>query len=159
AAEGFSAIHGDEVKPRFKYAVNHRHRMKYPIVQMCRMLKVSRSGYYKYVKQMQHPAKDLELAEKIRAKQESSRRTYGYRRIKLCQPIWTHFLLRRISLKRSYLCIILKIVLGFLTIPSLSSQSFILRYPYVLLLDSCFARIFSASSRSFAGCCICLTYL
>ena len=41
------------------------------------------SGYYKYVKQMQHPAKDLELAEKIRAKQESSRRTYGYRRIKL----------------------------------------------------------------------------
>lgn len=57
--------------------------MKYPIVQMCRMLKVSRSGYYKYVKQMQHPVKDLELAEKIRVKQESSRRTYGYRRIKL----------------------------------------------------------------------------
>ena len=51
--------------------------MKYPIVQMCRMLKVSRSGYYKYVKQMQHSAKDLQLAEKIRAKQESSRRTYG----------------------------------------------------------------------------------
>ena len=71
------------MKPGFKYAVIHRHRMKYPIVQMCRMLKVSRSGYYKYVKQMQHPAKDLELAEKIRAKQESSRRTYGYRRIKL----------------------------------------------------------------------------
>ena len=50
---------------------------------MCRILQVSRSGYYKYVKQMQHPAKDLELAEKIRVKQESSRRTYGYRRIKL----------------------------------------------------------------------------
>ena len=47
------------------------------------MLQVSRSGYYKYVKQMQQPAKDLELAEKIRKKQESSRKTYGYRRIKL----------------------------------------------------------------------------
>ena len=66
-----------------------------------------------------------------------------------CQPIWTHFLLRRISLKRSYLCIILKIVLGFLTIPSLSSQSFILRYPYVLLLDSCFAESFLAKFQIF----------
>ena len=47
------------------------------------MLQVSRSGYYKYVKQMQRPAKDLELAEKIRKKQESIRKTYGYRRIKL----------------------------------------------------------------------------
>lgn len=47
------------------------------------MLQVSRSGYYKYVKQMHRPAKDLELAEKIRKKQGSSRKTYGYRRIKL----------------------------------------------------------------------------
>ena len=71
------------MKPAFKYAVIYRHRGKYSVGQMCRILQVSRSGYYKYVKQMQHPAKDLELAEKIRAKQESSRRTYGYRRIKL----------------------------------------------------------------------------
>ena len=71
------------MKPAFKYAVICRHRGKYSVGQMCRILQVSRSGYYKYVKQMQHPAKDLELAEKIRVKQESSRRTYGYRRIKL----------------------------------------------------------------------------
>ena len=71
------------MKPAFKYAVICRHCGKYSVGQMCRILQVSRSGYYKYVKQMQHPAKDLELAEKIRVKQESSRRTYGYRRIKL----------------------------------------------------------------------------
>ena len=71
------------MKPAFKYDVICRHRGKDSVGQMCRILQVSRSGYYKYVKQMQHPAKDLELAEKIRVKQESSRRTYGYRRIKL----------------------------------------------------------------------------
>ena len=37
---------------------------------MCQFFEVSRSGYYKYVKQLVHPQKDFELAEKIRAKQE-----------------------------------------------------------------------------------------
>jgi len=71
------------VKPNFKYAVIHRHCEKYPIKEMCCFFEVSRSGYYKYLKQLKYPAKDFELAEKIRAKQETCRRTYGYRRMKL----------------------------------------------------------------------------
>ena len=50
---------------------------------MCRFFEVSRSGYYKYVKHLGQEAKDFELSEKIRAKQNSCHRTYGYRRMKL----------------------------------------------------------------------------
>lgn len=71
------------MKPRFKYAVICQHRERYSVTEMCRFFKVSRSGYYKYLKQLKHPAKDFELVEKIRAKQETCRRTYGYRRMKL----------------------------------------------------------------------------
>ena len=71
------------MKPNFKYAVIHRHCERYPIKEMCCFFKVSRSGYYKYLKHIEHPAKDFKLAEKIRAKQETCRRTYGYRRMKL----------------------------------------------------------------------------
>lgn len=70
------------MKPNFKYAVIHRHRECYPLKQMCQFFEVSRSGYYKYVKQLVHPQKDFELAEKIRAKQEVCQKTYGYRRMK-----------------------------------------------------------------------------
>lgn len=48
---------------------------------MCRFFKVSRSGYYDYVKRMDTPARDLPLSEKIRECQESCGKTYGYRRI------------------------------------------------------------------------------
>ena len=48
---------------------------------MCRFFKVSRSGYYDYVKRMDMPAKDLSLAEKIRECQEQCSKTYGYRRV------------------------------------------------------------------------------
>ena len=50
---------------------------------MCCFFEVSRSGYYKYLKKLEHSAKDFELAEKIRVKQETCRKTYGYRRMKL----------------------------------------------------------------------------
>ena len=50
---------------------------------MFQFFEVSRSGYYKYVNQLEHPAKDSELAETIRTKQESCKKTYGYRRMKL----------------------------------------------------------------------------
>ena len=53
---------------------------------MCRFFKVSRSGYYDYVKRMDIPAKDLPLAEKIKECQEKCGRTYGYRRV----HIWLH---------------------------------------------------------------------
>ena len=48
---------------------------------MCRFFKVSRSGYYDYVKRMDIPAKDLPLAEKIRECQAKCGKTYGYRRV------------------------------------------------------------------------------
>lgn len=71
------------MKPNFKYAVIYRHRGKYALCKMCQFSEVSRSGYYKYVKQLEHPAKDSGLAEEIRVKQESCKKTYGYRRMKL----------------------------------------------------------------------------
>lgn len=61
--------------------VIYRHRDKYSIREMCRFFKVSRSGYYAYVKRMDLPARDLPLAEKIREWQEECGKTYGYRRV------------------------------------------------------------------------------
>ena len=49
-----------------KFMVIYRHKDKYSISEMCRFFKVSRSGYYDYVKRMDIPAKDLPLAEKIK---------------------------------------------------------------------------------------------
>ena len=51
------------------------------MIEMCRFFKVSRSGYYGYVKRMEVPAKDLPLAEKIRECQAECRSIYGYRRV------------------------------------------------------------------------------
>ena len=64
-----------------KYMVIYRHKDKYSINEMCRFFKVSRSGYYDYVKRMDIPAWDLPLAEKIRECQDHSHSTYGYRRV------------------------------------------------------------------------------
>ena len=61
--------------------VIYRHKNKYSISEMCRFFEVSRSGYYDYVKRMDVPAWDIPLAEKIRACQEHSHSTYGYRRV------------------------------------------------------------------------------
>ena len=64
-----------------KYLVIYRHKEKYGISEMCRFFKVSRSGYYDYVKRMGIPAKDLPLAEKIKECQDKYGKTYGYRRV------------------------------------------------------------------------------
>lgn len=64
-----------------KYIVIYRHKNKYSISEMCRFFKVSRSGYYEFVKRMDIPSKDLPLAEKIRECQEKCGKTYGYRRV------------------------------------------------------------------------------
>ncbi len=61
--------------------VIYRHKEKYAISEMCKFFKVSRSGYYDYVKRMDIPAKDLPLAEKIRECQQKYGNTYGYRRV------------------------------------------------------------------------------
>ena len=56
-------------------------RNRYPISVMCRFFDVSRSGYYDYVKRLDQPAHDAELAAIIRELQGKCGRTYGYRRI------------------------------------------------------------------------------
>ena len=66
-----------------KFMVIYRHKDKYSISEMCRFFKVSRSGYYDYVKRMDVPAKDLPLAEKIKECQDKCGKTYGYRRVHL----------------------------------------------------------------------------
>ncbi len=48
---------------------------------MCSFFKISRSGYYDFVKRMDKPAKDLELSELIRECQLQTKQTYGYRRV------------------------------------------------------------------------------
>ena len=74
------------MRTSLKYRVIYHHKHKYSISEMCRFFKVSRSGYYDYVKRMDIPAKDLPLAEKIKECQEKCGRTYGYRRVHL----WLH---------------------------------------------------------------------
>ena len=69
------------MRPEVKFRVIYRHKDKYSISAMCRFFKVSRSGYYGFVKRMDNPAKDLELAELIRECQQETKQTYGYRRI------------------------------------------------------------------------------
>jgi len=48
---------------------------------MCKFFEVSRSGYYSFVKRIDNPAKDLELAKLVQACQQESKHTYGYRRV------------------------------------------------------------------------------
>ena len=69
------------MRTNVKYMVIYRHKEKYSISEMCRFFKVSRSGYYDYVKRMDIPAWDLPLAEKIRECQDKCGKTYGYRRV------------------------------------------------------------------------------
>ena len=64
-----------------KFMVIYRHKEKYSISEMCRFFKVSRSGYYDYVKRMDIPSRDLPLAEKIKECQDKCGKTYGYRRV------------------------------------------------------------------------------
>ena len=63
--------------------VIYRHKEKYTISEMCRFFKVSRSGYYDFVKRMERPDRDLPLAEQIKECQQEVKRTYGYRRVQI----------------------------------------------------------------------------
>ena len=69
------------MRPAIKYLVIYRHKEKYSISEMCRFFKLSRSGYYDFVKRMDKPAKDLELSKLIRECQAETKQTYGYRRV------------------------------------------------------------------------------
>ncbi len=69
------------MKAAIKYQIVYRHREKYNISEMCRFFKVSRSGYYDFVRRMDRQPKDSELAGLIGECQESCKHTYGYRRV------------------------------------------------------------------------------
>ena len=71
------------MRPKVKYLVIYRHRDKYSISEMCRFFKVSRSGYYDYVKRMEIPDRDLPLAQLIEECQQECKSTYGYRRVSI----------------------------------------------------------------------------
>ena len=69
------------MRPKVKYAVIHRYRDEYPVSVMCSFFGVSRSGYYDFVKRMDRPEQDVELAKKIKECQNRTDNTYGYRRV------------------------------------------------------------------------------
>lgn len=71
------------MRPKVKYLVIYRHRGKYSISEMCRLFKVSRSGYYDFVKRMEIPDRDLPLAQLIEECQGECKQTYGYRRVSI----------------------------------------------------------------------------
>jgi len=56
-------------------------RNRYPVSVMCHFFGVSRSGYYDYVKRLDQPAHDADLASIIREQQQKCDKTYGYRRM------------------------------------------------------------------------------
>ncbi len=69
------------MRTKVKYAVIYRHRQEYPVLVMCQLFGVSRSGYYDYCKRIGRPEPDTELAEVLRVQQDRCRQTYGYRRM------------------------------------------------------------------------------
>ena len=69
------------MRPKVKYQVIYMHRERYAISTMCRFFKVSRSGYYDYVKRIHQPDRNADLVNLIREQQEACNRTYGYRRM------------------------------------------------------------------------------
>lgn len=69
------------MRTNVKYRVIYRHKYKYSISSMCKFFKVSRSGYYAFLKRMDIPDRDLPLAKIIRECQTESKQTYGYRRV------------------------------------------------------------------------------
>lgn len=46
-----------------KFAVIHQHRKQYSIQIMCRFFGISRSGYYRYVKNLDRSRKNADMAE------------------------------------------------------------------------------------------------
>jgi transposase InsO family protein len=68
-----------------RFAWIHEHRGQWDIQRQCRVLEVSRSGYYNWLDRQQHPGvmetRRRELLDQIRAEQEAGRGVYGSPRI------------------------------------------------------------------------------
>ena len=66
-----------------RYKVIHRFRDRFTVEELCKLLEVSRSGYYKWLKRKDEPDKDKVIADLIVECHEKAHRTYGYRRVKM----------------------------------------------------------------------------
>lgn len=71
------------MKPSVKYRVIYRNKVKFSVSWMCEFFYVSRSGYYAWLKQKDQPDKDEIIAKLIAKCQEQTKKTYGYRRVKI----------------------------------------------------------------------------
>lgn len=64
-----------------KYRVIERLRQRYSVKDLCRILEVSRSGYYAWRHRLRQEDSDVWLKEQIRVCQTKANFTYGYRRV------------------------------------------------------------------------------
>lgn len=71
------------MKANIKYRTIYRYEEKYSVSAMCSYFGVSRSGYYRWVGQAGKEDRDDALARLIRECHAETRKTYGYRRIKI----------------------------------------------------------------------------
>lgn len=69
------------MRKRLCYRVLLRFEGKYPLCEMCRVLEVSYSGYYKWRKRQQQPDRDTFLADMISERFKASNSSAGYRQI------------------------------------------------------------------------------
>lgn len=66
---------------RYQFIAEHRH--EYAITLMCRVLEVSVSGFYAWVKRppSQHSREDAQLAEQVKTVFQANREVYGSPRV------------------------------------------------------------------------------
>src|SRR6476620_12669913 len=75
-----------DARPRLKFAFIQRHRTEYEVTIMCRVLGVSKGGYYTWIKRQEQPPSRREMANQqltaaIQTTFTRSRGTYGAPRI------------------------------------------------------------------------------
>lgn len=66
-----------------RFRMVYRFKDKFSVRDLCKLLNVSRSGYYKWLHRFGRPDKDAAIADLIRQCQERTKKTYGYRRVKI----------------------------------------------------------------------------
>jgi putative transposase len=71
------------VSATIKYQVIYSKKTKYPVSVMCKFFKVSRSGYYDFVKRKDWPNHDQYIADMVSECQQRCGKTYGYRRVQI----------------------------------------------------------------------------
>lgn len=66
-----------------RFRMVYRFKDCFTVNELCRLLNVSRSGYYKWLSRGTRPDRDELIAKLIRQCHSRTRRTYGYRRVKI----------------------------------------------------------------------------